>query len=620
MISPRVQNAYEALRRRVLAVGALKRRCATAEGSGRLVWRVGLPLLAILILQALLPLPFWLRVPVLPAAVIGLAWLAWTQVIRPALQRYTVTKAALLVEAGRPELNTRLVSALETYEDLQRERPHFDGAMVQALIVRTQESTETDDFCAVVDRGSARRQLLVGGATLALWLAAFIAAPHAMGSSLMSMAQAWGELKNLAQKVGGAKIIIDPLDRQAYLKGTDVSIHASQKGFHQAGMTALLRPSKSQEWKAVEVKVDAVGRAELVAKGVEDNFDVYFQAGHIASEKMSVVVTERPRIASLTIEYEFPEYAHRASVVQARSDGNLEAVYGTNVIVTIEANKELKSAEMASTFAGETIQYSVGGTLARGIVRLDNKKWLADPAGQILEHYKLKLADRYGYTNEDAAHDYKVAINKDQAPKLAFVGLPHRSSADEPHVLETALGSIGAVLQGTDDFGISKIVLHYRIEDLETGQTKRQEKREQRFALPRADIPQLAMLRLSELGAAAGDRIVIWAEAEDAYDLEPEKGPHKYSTPPYKFAVVTKEEEFTEVRYRDDWSTQWYDALKVATLSKREIPPRLSPEREPAANVAKKLMDAPQATDNLHGADRALIQDYFESLNVMRRK
>ena len=80
------------------------------------------------------------------------------------------------------------------------------------------------------------------------------------------------------------------------------------------------------------------------------------------------------------------------------------------------------------------------------------------------------------------------------------------------------------------------------------------------------------------------------------------------------------EEVFNEVIfYKDDWSAQWYDALKVATLNRREIPPRQSPDHESASVVAKKLQEAPQTGDSVQGADRQLVQDYFDSLNAIKK-
>ena len=87
------------------------------------------------------------------------------------------------------------------------------------------------------------------------------------------------------------------------------------------------------------------------------------------------------------------------------------------------------------------------------------------------------------------------------------------------------MNSLSAVVRASDDFGVSKLTIHYRVEDLDTGKTKAESFREQLFPLPRVDIPQAVLLRFAELGAVAGDRVVFWAEAEDAYDLEqPAKG------------------------------------------------------------------------------------------------
>src|SRR5205814_1911644 len=149
MMTSKVTSAYQTLRSRVLRVAVVHRRSAVTEGAGRLAWLIGLPLLAVLLLQIAIGLPFYLRVPVLP--------------------------------------------------------------------------------------------LLAGGAVLALWITAFAMAPRAMASAFASLGGAWGDVRNIAQKIGGAKIVIEALDHPAYLRGSDVTIHANQHGFHAGTMQALVR-------------------------------------------------------------------------------------------------------------------------------------------------------------------------------------------------------------------------------------------------------------------------------------------------------------------------------------------------------------------------------------------
>ncbi|GDY20762.1 hypothetical protein LBMAG56_21080 [Verrucomicrobiota bacterium] len=620
MTDTNLQSTFDTLRTRVLAVAAVHRRCSLAEGAGWLVWVLGLPLLATAGLERAIGLPFWLRAPVLPLLGVAAAWWGWRRIIRPLRERYTPTRAALLVEAKRPELGSRLVSALEVFPDLEAERPRFDSAMVGALVLHTQRATAQDDFRAVIDRTRARRQLIAGGVTLLLWLAVFIFDSAGMSRALGSFVSAWDDVRNVAQKATGAEIVVAPLDRPAYLTGSSVTLHATQQGFRSGEMQVFTRNEGDAEWHAFSLQVDSGGHATHSAANASKTFECYFASNRIQSRRVTVVITERPRIVNLTVEYELPAYARRAPIVQPRSDGNLKALFGSSVILTVEANKPLKSLVMTRSFAKEPEPFSVGGRHARDVVRLDLDKWRADERAAIPETYRLTLTDEFGYTNADADRDYELVVQKDQPPVISFVGLPHKSSAQEPHILEKNLAGIALTVRAKDDWGLGKITLHYRIEDLDTGAEKLKDSRVRRFDVPRAEVPQLSLLRLAEIGATVGQRVVFWAEAEDTYDLEPGKGPHTARTPAYKLAVVSQEDMFTEVAYKDDWSTQWYDSLKVATLSDREIPVRQSPDREPPAKVAEKLLNAPQVTDRLRGADRRLVQDYFDSLNAAKTK
>lgn len=620
MAFEQARSAHDTLCRRVAGVAGLHRRCAIGSGMGRFVWVMGAPFLALIAVELFIGLPYYVRAPILPLLILAAIWLTWQLISRAVLSSYSVTRAALLVEEKRPELNTRLVSAIELYSDLESAQPRFDPGLVQALVIHAQESTRSDDFCAVVDRRPARRQLIAAGLTLAAWAGAFALDPAGIRSSLLSMGNAWNEVRQLVEKAGGARIVIDPLDQPAYLVGSNVAIKASQKGFHSAEMVMNFKTENEAQWTTVPVTVDAAGRADHLAQAVGKTIDCYFVSGRIQSDHVTVLVTERPRIVNIKVETELPLYARRAPVVEPHSDGNLrEKLFGSTVTLTIEANKKLKSASFKRSSVAEAEPMVSGGNYARIVLRLSNEQWLADDSMNILkETYKLKLSDDYGFTNDDAAHDYDLSVIKDQAPTLALLGLPHRSPTDEPHVLEQALGGINVVIRAKDDFGISKVTVFYRIENLETNSEKSKDTRVRSFTVPQADIQQLGLLRLSETDAKVGDRIVFWAEAEDAYDLEPKKGPHKIRTPVYKIAVVNQEEMFENLVNRDTWSPVWYDELKRASLPGRDAQVRTAPESEAASKVAVKLLNAPQMGDSVREADQQLIQDYFNSLNVAK--
>jgi len=612
------QSSFNTLRDRVMAVASLKKRRTVLEGVGRVVAWIGFPLLLVTLAQLALHLPFYLRLPVIPALIVATLLWTWRFVVRPILDRYEPARAALLVESAQPHLQNRLVSALQLYPELLLQKPRFDASLINALVIHAQQSTQSDDFRKIVETRPARRQMMMAGATIVLWIISIVAHPTGVMGSLASFGSAWDDLGNALRKAAGAKIVVDPLSRPAFLIGTDVTLHVRQMGFQNETMQAFTRDTGASTWNESTISVNATGETDFKIAAAKKTFEARFAVGTIESDPVTVVMTERPRIASLTVEYALPDYVRRAPIVQPRSDGHLRALFGSTVVLTIEANKPLKSAAMSGDFLDQPRSFSVAGRFAKVVVRIDADRWGKSALAEIAEKYRLLLTDEFGYDNDDPAREYDLIILKDASPRISFVGLPHRSPADEPHVLQQNLSSIPIVIKASDDWGISKVAVHYRVEDLDSGAQISTGVKEQQFALPRADVPQLALLRLSDLDVQVGQRIVFWGEAEDAYNLDPSTGPHRAATSQYRIAVVTQEEMFTEAVYRDDWSTQWYESLQVATLAKREIPARTSPESEPAAQAAKKLMEASQAGDSVRGADQQLVQDYFESLNVVR--
>jgi hypothetical protein len=257
----------------------------------------------------------------------------------------------------------------------------------------------------------------------------------------------------------------------------------------------------------------------------------------------------------------------------------------------------------------------VGGPFAKGLFRLENEEWLRSEEQVFRESYTVKITDEYGFSNDDFDHKYELVVMKDRAPTLSLGGLPHRSAGEEPHILEQNLAGISARVSGKDDYGIARVTVHYRIESLENNAKGAADSRTKVLQTPQADMQNLSLLRLAETGAKVGDRVIVWAECEDAYDLEPAKGPHKVRTSEFKMAIVSQEELFQNLVSRDTWTIDWYDDVKRVSRAGREIPPRTSPETEPAHAVAARLINAPQMGETLNAADQQEIQRYFDGLN-----
>ncbi len=614
-MSATVEQAYRAVRERVLALAALQRRCVVAVGAGRLVWLVGAPLLVAIALQAAVGMPLVVRALVLPAALIAALWLAWRGVIRPALARATPVAAALMVERARPGLESRLVSALETYPDLAAEKPRFHRDLVEALVLRAGADVAAADLDTVVDRRPARRQLAGAALALVAWIAAVAIAPGALGGGLRGLVDAWRDLADHLRGAFGAGIAIEPLER-AYLAGSDVTVRARLHGFSAAETIVHWRIAEDETWNERTLAVDAEGRAALDMPAATKSFTCWFSVGKLVSERVEVVVTERPRIANLVVEYAAPDYVRRAPEVDSRSDGNLDALYGSTVVLTVEANKPLAGATLTVAGGAEPISFSVGDRFANGVLKLDVDAWLAS-ATDIETAYTLALVDEYGFANDDAAKAYRLVVRKDQPPTIAFSGLPHTSPAQEPTLLERDLVRLPLVLKAADDQGVARISLHWRIEDLLEIEAPRDGAgKEKSFVSPPRQVSGVSLARLADLGATVGDRIVFWAEAHDAYDLGPEHAPHVARTPDYRIAVVSREEIMADVMYAGTWTVDLYNRQKQAALSKRDAPTPSDPPPEPPGTVQPRAIDVSQVDDALSGIDQEVYRAYIGSLDA----
>jgi len=449
--------------------------------------------------------------------------------------------------------------------------------------------------------------------------------PDAFGTLFSRLIGSFSEVSQFARKMAGASIEVKPGDA-TILRGQNVSLTARQLGFRSGEMLLHVRRQGEPDESVEKLAVSADGTAEKWLAELDADFVYYFSAEKVRSRQYTIKVTDRPRIANIRIEYEFPAYVRRAPVVVGRSDGRIEALFGSTVIITLEANKPIQAAQMLLSYqianqSGEStdkIEMTVGGTFARATVRLDNPDWLASPRPAATESYCLALTCEDGFRSENSDRLYPIVVKKDQPPEIQFVRLPNRSPEHEVHVLDTDVSNIGFYVDARDDYGLQQITFHYAVEDLLSNAKKREDSRKRVFQMPQSEFSAGLLVRLAELQPEIGDRIVFWAETQDAYDLEPEKGPNTSRTPAYRIAVVTKEELFEEVLYSDDWSTTWYDPLKVATLSRRAAPPRTSPTNESLAKVAELLLQKAQRSNRVSIDNQRMVEDYFNSINVPR--
>ena len=306
-----VRQSFETLKARVEAVAQKRKRVQTADGASRAALAVLVPLLATLGLDRWLGLHYLLRAGVVVAVAAITVLLLVKRCVLPLLKRYTLTESAMLVELGLPGLNGRVVSLLEVYGDLESDQPRFDRGMVRALIACAHDSTRGQNFGRVIDVRGLRRHSALAAAFAAIAIAVAVLQPDAFGTLFSRLIGSFSEVSQFARKIAGASIEVKPGDA-TILRGQNVSLTARQLGFHSVEMLVHVRHEGEPDESVEKLTVSADGKTEKWLAGQEANFVYYFSAEKVRSRQYTIKVTDRPRIANIRIEYEFPACVRRA--------------------------------------------------------------------------------------------------------------------------------------------------------------------------------------------------------------------------------------------------------------------------------------------------------------------
>jgi hypothetical protein len=216
-------------------------------------------------------------------------------------------------------------------------------------------------------------------------------------------------------------------------------------------------------------------------------------AGEDASPTYAVTVVERPFVTSIRLDYEFPSYSGLLSRTVDENNGDITALRGTRVGVTVTASKPLTDAALV-TDGGERV--SMVGLSAREFAA---SLTVLDDSG-----YSIEMEDTDGLTNPDPPH-YSIVAIRDEYPLVKIVDPAADTEAPRGMVLPVVISAI-------DDYGISALSLRYSLEGSSEEGVVRLE--EPGSAGPR-ELTRETAWDLSETGLLPGRSLVYYAEVVD---------------------------------------------------------------------------------------------------------
>ncbi|MDB5304560.1 MAG: hypothetical protein JWM97_2109, partial [Phycisphaerales bacterium] len=472
--------------------------------------------LGALLISALL-LGYWQTIPAVLRIIVSLA--AWVSVVwsavhflRPALQRWSLSRAARQVEELNPDVQERLSSAVELSQESD---PRFRGSqeLVNHLIGQAERDAEKVDAAVVIPFNTITRWALYFAPVLLLWMFCAIYSRTAQPTlrGLFSTLMPWNShlpplLSDIQVKPGDVTLAQgDPLE---IISKVSATMEGKELGSRQV---TLVR--KFSSGQSVSQGLEQTGAREYHAlfDSLQQTFQYKVTTDRGESDWYTATVHPRPAITRLDVRYEFPAYTAMEPRSMTAADGNIDALVGTKVTLTLHTTDALVTGQSQLVIdEGKPTQAVIGLTQTANkneyVARLD------------VSHngdYRIKLRNEYSLGNKD---DQARAITAtfDEAPAIAITS-PITQVTVRPD------DNVPVMFNASDDFGIARVEALIQVDD----------KPERSFpvtihAADRKNIRDQWVLSvasmMSQFEAPDGARITYQLKATDNRDPDPQVG------------------------------------------------------------------------------------------------
>ncbi len=496
------EQGHSELLRRIAAVGRQWKTRAVIAGVLHMLVLVLAGSLLLLLLESFLTVPPLVRM-ILMLTLLGVVVHALiTRVVTPLARRIDPVAIAARIERGYPELGESLESATELWEKRGAGRHGYSVDLINGLIVRTVEEV------AGLDLGSAERPRGLRRAGIALVVIAALIAlgVFAMGSRF---GPAFERLRRPLDREArpGVVLIVYPGD-VTLVAGDDLDVEAQLVLMPGAEYTApaltvdrsgevpVTRPMQEAERTRVEDEGNGAEVASHLATIHDIRAPLTYSVALAGGSSLSfdVAVIDPPFITGLDVELAFPSYSGLVPRRSAENGGDVTALPGTSVTVTLSASKPLGSARLELVSGADIEMERLGPDSFRGrfVVSGDDA-------------YSIHVTDTDGLANATPP-TYTIAAIRDERPLVRIV--EPGEDRDVPREMMLPLA-----ISGIDDYGVTRIDLHYSLEGSaeETVSTlERYGSRGER------EVVLETVWDLSETGLLPGVMLVYYAEVFDS--------------------------------------------------------------------------------------------------------
>lgn len=621
-LQPEIRSVLQQLKQRI-------RRYVMLEGTALVVIvLLGLFWISLLVDVAYfsfsrLDLPVWFRAMfrVVTAAVAVLGFASW--VVLRLVRSFRARALALVLERRFPELDDRLISAVELSETQSASFSELTRSMIQQTIDGVSRALAKLDLGAVFDRVPLRRAFV----TASVLVASVIAFSTANQAAMKRWVRAYVTLQSeyweretalvcrvVAQPGDVVKDFEELEDRFEYRhpRGTDLSLLIEVPTDKRPDGQAWKEPDRvlidldAQSGSGSRVPLTTAPYRYSVSQ-VQEDLEITIRGGDFINRKPYVIkVVDQPRIDEIKLQVKYPDYTGLNELV-----GPELAVQGLEIslpnesrfVFTARTNKRLTRVRVQSQPEQFEIELTPAGAQLT-LLGADGERQVIENPGPLWEDVldvdgsgfripfgltaraidpQQRIESELGYLWVDPETDLRVYLSdEDDVTSLEPIRLSLRGVADQPpEFFEFRLDGIGRAITRKavipiagrlrDDYGIDQARFEFRVDGAEQWNVRpflsppRLQPRD--FVLQRSENESTERFEVLPLDLQIGQNLALTVFAADADNLN---GPNIGRSQEFIFKIVTTEELLSILYEREINLRRRFEQIIREVTDKRE--------------------------------------------------
>ncbi len=411
-----------------------------------------------------------------------------------------------------PEIKDELLNSMQLVSK-EKDEAIYSKSLIDAAFYNVYSKIKDVNFASQVSFKKAKQFLFYSASTIIFCTVLLVFVPGIKAATF--------RLLNYSREfIPPPKFIfiVEP-GNSKITKGDNLNILIKVKGKIPKEVFLAVKNSDETNFSKQQLAADTLGDYHFIMPAVRTSFKYFASAENINSDVYVIEVIDRPIIKTMDLTITSPAYS-KIPQAQQNDNGNVTALLGSKVELKISATKNLKKARIEF---GDTTKKDllVEGTQAHGdfIVRKDN-------------NYKIIVTDENNNQNLSPIN-YSVKALNDAYPTIDIIAPNQNTSLANDNRLPL-------VSKISDDYGFSKLLLHYKLSSSKYEKTQNDFKSTEISINKNSTEEEVSYIwNLSDMNLAAEDVVTYYLEV---FDNDNVSGPKSTKSSEYTVRVPSLNE------------------------------------------------------------------------------